>query len=174
MNAACGRVFLSVFRLQVKHMRRQREQEKTSWTDTVLAVLPSSHDSASGLFRTWTSSLTRSNHFALCSRTKRSSNPTPATLWCLGLVNRSNGPLDVTGLNTINVCVCVCCTAAIVCVSTKRQNEFRGIIILNSIDWGSREKCQKWSEMISSCTDLNYISTRATEENNLRAWRLSW
>lgn len=148
--------------------QQQREQEKTSWTDTVLAV---SHDSASGLF-TWMSSLIHSNHFALCSRTKRSSNPIPAMVWCLVLVNRSNGPLNVTGLNTINVCACVCCTTAIVCVSTKGQNEFRGIIIL--IDWGSREKCQKWSEMISSCTDLNYISTRATEENNLRVWHLSW
>lgn len=154
--------------------QQHREQEKTSWTDTVLAVLAVSHDSASGLFRTWTSSLTHSNHFALCSRTKRSSNPTPATLWCLVLVNRSNEPLNVTGLNTINVCACACCTTAIVCVSTKRQNEFRGIITLNSIDWGSQEKCQKWSEMISSCTDLNYISTRATEENNLRVWHLSW
>lgn len=134
--------------------------------DTVLAVLAVSHDSASVLFRTRMSSLTHSHHFSLCTRTKRSSNPTPATLWCLVLVNRFNGPLNVTGLNTINVWACVCCTTGWVGVSTKRQNEFRGIIILNSTDWGSREKCQKWSEMISSCTDLNYISTCATEENN--------
>lgn len=46
------------------------------------------------------------------------------------LVNRFNGPLSVTGPNTINAWACVCCTAAIVCVSAKRQNEFRGIIIL--------------------------------------------
>lgn len=98
MNVDCRWVLLSVFSLQVRHMRRSnRENKKRPLEPTQYSLCSPCHM----IVRQGSSGPERA-HLLILTTLASVVEPREAVIQHQ-LVNRFNGPLNVTGLNTINV-----------------------------------------------------------------------